>query len=352
VRAWWRRTPSANIGIATGAPAGFWVLDVDGEEAEAALAALEAQHGALPVTVQQQTGRGRHLCFRWDPAGPEMRNRSKVGGAAIDVRGNGGYIVAPPSVHPGDEKKGVPPGRIYAWAWGRSPDGPGRSPTAPDWLVELCRPRDQVAAPAAVPGRPAGPRAPGAGGRASRYGEVVLDACVRAIGGGAEGRAGFHALPVRLQGGGAGPDRPHRGGLSARDACCAAGAAHVPDAMTQAQLERQVERAIAWGAEHAWGPDPERARGRPCAGRRRPRPWRSGDGARRGRGVPGAPQPVPAAGRCVVPGCTGWTPGDPGAATRLRWDGRHLVLPLRPAPAIRRTAPRCSPWGAAAPVWG
>jgi hypothetical protein len=45
VRAWWRRKPDCNIGIATGAPAGFWVLDVDGEGAEAALAALEAQHG-------------------------------------------------------------------------------------------------------------------------------------------------------------------------------------------------------------------------------------------------------------------------------------------------------------------
>src|SRR6185369_7491526 len=101
VRAWWRRTPQANIGIATGEISGFWVLDVDGEGAEAALAALEAQHGALPVTVQQVTGRGRHICFAWDPAGPEMRNRSKVGGADIDVRGNGGYIVAPPSVHPG-----------------------------------------------------------------------------------------------------------------------------------------------------------------------------------------------------------------------------------------------------------
>lgn len=259
VRRWWRKTPLANIGIATGAPAGFWVLDVDGEGAEAALVALEAQHGALPVTVQQQTGRGRHVCFRWDPEGPEMRNRAKVGGADIDVRGNGGYIVAPPSVHPGDPKKGIPPGRIYAWAWGRGPEDLAFA-DAPDWLVQLCRPRDQVAA--ATPRAPDGPR-PAAGGRATRYGEVVLEACVRAIGAAQKGTRDSTLYRFACKAAGlVGTGHLELGYL--REALLHAGRVHVPDAMTEAQLVRQVERAIAWGADHSWGPDPDSRKARPA----------------------------------------------------------------------------------------
>lgn len=258
VRAWWRKRPDCNIGIATGAPAGFWVLDIDGEDAERALEALEAQHGALPITVQQRTGRGRHVCFRWDPAGPEMRNRSRVGGAAIDVRANGGYIVAPPSVHPGDEKKGIPPGRIYAWAWGRAPDDLAFA-DAPGWLIELCRPRDQVA--------PATPVAPAprddARGRATRYGEVVLDACLRQISGAKKGARDSTLYRFACKAAGLVPTGHLEAGYL-RQELVRAGAAHVPDAMTQAQLERQVDRAITWGAEHPWGPDPQRHAPRPA----------------------------------------------------------------------------------------
>lgn len=260
-----RAGPRANIGIATGAASGFWVLDVDGEEAEAALSALEAQHGALPPTVQQVTGRGRHLCFRWDPDGPEMRNRSKVGGAPIDVRGNGGYIVAPPSIHPGDEKKGIPPGRVYAWAWGRSPDDLPFA-DAPAWLVELCKPRDTpssaavVGHPSALGGAPDPTRPvarPDGAGRGTRYGEAVLDSCVRTIVSAQKGTRDSTLYRFACKAAGLVPTGHLQAGYL-REALVAAGGVHVPDAMTQAQLERQVDRAIAWGAEHAWGPDPER----------------------------------------------------------------------------------------------
>lgn len=102
----------ANIGIATGEVSGFWVLDIDGPEGAAALAALEARHGPLPPTVEQSTGKGRHICFAWPAAGTigdrTVRNSASKIGPGIDVRGDGGYIVAAPSIHPS--------GRLYEWA--------------------------------------------------------------------------------------------------------------------------------------------------------------------------------------------------------------------------------------------
>src|SRR5262245_57540029 len=64
VRTWWQRAPSANIGLATGRRSGMFVLDVDGDEGEASLRALEREHGELPATVEAITGSGgRHLFF-------------------------------------------------------------------------------------------------------------------------------------------------------------------------------------------------------------------------------------------------------------------------------------------------
>ncbi len=334
VRRWWRKTPTANIGIATGAPAGFWVLDVDGEAAESALAALEAQHGLLPVTVQQQTGRGRHVCFRWDPQGVEMRNRSKVGGADIDVRGNGGYIVAPPSIHPGDEKKGVPPGRVYAWSWGRAPEDLDFA-EAPAWLVEICKPRDQVTA---APARVEGPR-PAAGGRASRYGEVVLDGCVRAIVTAQKGTRDSTLYRFACKAAGLVPTG-HVELAYLRETLLHAGAAHVPDAMTQAQLERQIDRAIQWGADHGWGPDPERRTPRSAA-----RPAAEAmaspvqQAVARAEGLAFLDDAPPISGRVFREWCdlNGFAlPGRMGVGLRLRLveNGRRraLALPLQQGP--------------------
>jgi putative DNA primase/helicase len=61
IKAWWRRWPDANIGIATGPTSGIFVLDVDGNAGKASLAELQAEHGRLPKTVTVKTGKGRHL---------------------------------------------------------------------------------------------------------------------------------------------------------------------------------------------------------------------------------------------------------------------------------------------------
>jgi hypothetical protein len=123
ITGWWH-SRDFNIGIATGEDSGIWVLDIDGADGEALLRELEAKHGALPLTVEAITGNGRHLYFRW-PTGRDIRNKQDNPiMPGIDVRGGGGYVLAPPSVHPS--------GRCYAW----SVDSADSFAEAPDWLID------------------------------------------------------------------------------------------------------------------------------------------------------------------------------------------------------------------------
>lgn len=104
---WWSQSPSAMIGIPTGEASGFWALDVDDPEA------FEAAAPTLPATRKVKTGKGYHLHFANDP---EVRNAQRhatrgwpfpeLPGA--EVRGEGGYVIVPPSVHPS--------GKAYTWA--------------------------------------------------------------------------------------------------------------------------------------------------------------------------------------------------------------------------------------------
>jgi hypothetical protein len=122
IQQWWRQLPEANIGIATGARSGIFILDVDGVDAEAELRKLEAQHGALPATVEVITARGRHAWFKM-PAAP-IRNSAGKLGPGLDIRATGGYVLAPPSVHL--------TGRRYEW----SVDCASAIASAPSWLTE------------------------------------------------------------------------------------------------------------------------------------------------------------------------------------------------------------------------
>ena len=98
IQAWWRQQPDNNIAIATGAASGIFVVDIDGLDAEAALRRLEVEHGALPATVEAITARGRHVYFK-SPREPVRNSAGKIG-THIDVRGDGGYVICPPSIHP------------------------------------------------------------------------------------------------------------------------------------------------------------------------------------------------------------------------------------------------------------
>lgn len=99
IRQWWTEAAVANVGIATGRESGLFVLDCDGAAGLSALAKLEDQHGPLPKTLSIRTGGGgRHFYFRYPP-NCAVGNRAKLGGLPIDVRGDGGYVLAPPSLH-------------------------------------------------------------------------------------------------------------------------------------------------------------------------------------------------------------------------------------------------------------
>lgn len=143
IHIWWEKWPNANIGVATGADSGLVVLDVDAQhDGLATFIELFQENGSMDGTYIALTGNGGlHLFFQY----PEVEIRNATGiRQGIDVRGNGGYVVAPPSQHAS--------GQSYEWLI-----GPGRiweiddiqkivgqdilaSPSSiPDWLLEIIR---------------------------------------------------------------------------------------------------------------------------------------------------------------------------------------------------------------------
>ncbi len=129
-RARWMKTPHANIGAATGCESGIWVFDVDHHHyGDKSLAKLEAEYGPLPLTIEASTPRGgRHLYWRWNAEGLEIRNSAGRVGPGLDVRGEGGSIVLPPSV--------LANGRGYRWI----KNSVCTFADAPAWLVTLALP--------------------------------------------------------------------------------------------------------------------------------------------------------------------------------------------------------------------
>ncbi len=127
IRAWFARWPKANLAVVTGVVSHLVVLDVDpGHGGEESLLDLERRHAPLPDTVEAITGGGgRHLYFRH----PGRFCPNRVGIApGIDLRGDGGYVVAPPSLHPS--------GRRYLWEVSHHPEDHPLAPL-PGWLEEM-----------------------------------------------------------------------------------------------------------------------------------------------------------------------------------------------------------------------
>ena len=102
VKAWWQQYPESNIGIATGSRSGgIFVIDLDVDEDRGIdgyhmLEDWQRENGRFPDTWTAITGRGGyHLYFKYDS---EVRNRAGIIDG-VDIRGEGGYVVAPPSIH-------------------------------------------------------------------------------------------------------------------------------------------------------------------------------------------------------------------------------------------------------------
>ena len=88
---------AAMIGVPTGQGAGFFVVDLDVKNGGQGLEWLAANQHRLPRTRTHKTrSGGQHLLFQW-PEGCTVRNSASRIAPGVDVRGNGGYIIAPPS---------------------------------------------------------------------------------------------------------------------------------------------------------------------------------------------------------------------------------------------------------------
>ena len=99
IHEWWDRWPDANIGIVTGAESGIFVLDVDGARGKESLIEFAQRGCHLPDTYTVRTGGGgQHFYFLW-PEGVAVRNSQSRIAPGLDIRGQGGYAVAPPSLH-------------------------------------------------------------------------------------------------------------------------------------------------------------------------------------------------------------------------------------------------------------
>lgn len=157
IRAWWEATPNANIAAATGRASGVVVVDCDEgiNEKEGpkkgqpkvglqSLQQLQADNDELPDTLCQRTGRGGMQLFFVYPEGVEKVPCSVSTVAEdIDVRGDGGYVMVPPSIHP--------TGPTYEWLNDCSPAA------MPPWLLELCLKKREQTSNAQDPIPPAQP---------------------------------------------------------------------------------------------------------------------------------------------------------------------------------------------------
>lgn len=115
IKAWWQKYPNANIGLATGSVSqNVFVIDLDidedcGIDGYHSLEDWQREHGDFPETWTAITGRGGyHLYYRGNG---RIKNRAGIIDG-VDIRGNGGYVVAPPSIHKN--------GNRYEWEY--SPD--------------------------------------------------------------------------------------------------------------------------------------------------------------------------------------------------------------------------------------
>ena len=143
IKADWARWPKANVGIACGEESGLLVVEIDtieghGVDGIAEFQKLIDKHGPLPETVEAISPSGSiHHYFKW-PEGVEIHNSESRIAPGVDVRGEGGMVIAPPSIKPGNP---VP------YRWRKDPAFYDLA-DCPAWLIELAmkKPKPKKAA--------------------------------------------------------------------------------------------------------------------------------------------------------------------------------------------------------------
>ena len=131
IQSWFDVSNPPNIGVLTGQPSGFFVLDVDGPEGLTSLKAFEDQYGRIEHVIEVHTpSGGLHIYFKMP--GFDLRNSAGKIGHGLDVRGTGGYIIVPYSEAINRDGRLAP----YEYISGARL-GEAEPPEAPAWLLKM-----------------------------------------------------------------------------------------------------------------------------------------------------------------------------------------------------------------------
>jgi putative DNA primase/helicase len=120
---WFERWPEANVAMRTGRESGLVVLDVDGDVGAESLRELEREHGELPRTVSVCTPRGGQHFYFAHPHVSDVPNSAGRIGTGIDIRGENGFVLVPPSVGANGRRYEIDENRAMA--------------PMPTWLLQL-----------------------------------------------------------------------------------------------------------------------------------------------------------------------------------------------------------------------
>jgi hypothetical protein len=121
IKHWFQSWPNANIGLVTGAVSDCIVVDLDSDEATKKLKSRLGDYD-LSAVPRSRTGKGWQLFFKYP--GVSIPNRTGVL-SNMDIRGDGGYVVVPPSIHPN--------GKQYKWEISLN----GQLPELPEELLKI-----------------------------------------------------------------------------------------------------------------------------------------------------------------------------------------------------------------------
>jgi hypothetical protein len=138
---WWGQTPYANVGVRCGAVSNLVVVDIDPRNGgDDSWSDLIEQHGQIPHTIEALTGGGgRHIYFQHP--GVKVKSVKNALGRGLDIKADGGYVVASPSLHAS--------GNRYLWEPSCLPSKTDLAPL-PGWILEIVR--DDTPTPAKIAG--------------------------------------------------------------------------------------------------------------------------------------------------------------------------------------------------------